>query len=53
MVFMKVILQSKILFACLYATGVEKHVAKLRDNNEGSPTQRYSECDFVTKWWSP
>jgi len=50
---MKIILQSKFLFACLYATGVEKHVGKVRDNNEGSPTQRYSECDFVTKRWSP
>ena len=53
MVFMKIILQSKFLFACLYAAGVEKHVAKVRDNNEGNPTRRYSECDFVTKRWSP
>jgi len=50
---MKIILQSKFLLACLYAAGVEKHVGKVRDNNEGSLTQRYSECDFVTKQWSP
>ena len=50
---MKIILQSKFLFACLYAAGIEKHVGMVRDNSESSPTQRYSECDFVTKRWSP
>jgi hypothetical protein len=50
---MKIILQNKILFPGVYAEGVEKNVGKARDNNECSPTQRHSECDFVTKRWSP